>query len=98
MGDERILDRERMQAEIVLKPAQFRFGRLEHADPDEFGPVGGAAHRLLERDRADQLSVAIEIGGDNAHGRPDSCEARTIAEVAENAGQSKPFVDRRPAL
>src|SRR5574337_801404 len=42
MGGERVLDRERMEAIIILKPPELRFGRLEEADPDEFREVFGA--------------------------------------------------------
>src|SRR5574337_2102062 len=67
MGGERVLDRERMEAVVVLKPPELRFGRLEEANPDEFRALLGAGNRLIERHRPDRLAVAIEIGGDDGH-------------------------------
>src|ERR1700748_825890 len=65
--EERILDRQRMQVVILLELAQLRLARLEQSDPDKFGAIGCAADRLIERDRADSLAIAIETGGDDAH-------------------------------
>src|SRR5574337_1695647 len=67
MGGERVLDRERMEAVVVLKPPELRLGRLKQADPDEFRALLGARDRLIERHRPDRLAVAIEIGGDDGH-------------------------------
>ena len=67
MCEERILDRQWVQVVIILELTQLRLARLEQSDPDEFGAIGCAADRLIERDRADPLAVAIETGGDDAH-------------------------------
>src|SRR4029077_423094 len=65
--EERVFDRQRVQIVVLLKLAQFRLGRLEQSDPDEFGAIVGTGDRLIERDRADPLTIAIETGGDDAH-------------------------------
>src|SRR3984957_11006923 len=65
--EERALDRQRVQVVILLELAQLRLARLEQSDPDEFGAIGCTADRLIERDRADPLAIAIETGGDDAH-------------------------------
>src|SRR5574337_646665 len=89
MGGERVLDRERMEAVVVLKPPELRFGRLEEANPDEFRALLGARDRLIERHRPDRLAVAIEIGGDDGH-RARLCMAfapsRLGRQVAGNGG------------
>ena len=68
MGLERVLDRQWMQAVVILKQTQLQLRRLEQADPDEFRAVGRAPDRLIERDRAGDFPLAIEICRDNAHG------------------------------
>ena len=65
--EERVLDRQRVQVVILLELAQLRFARLEQSYPDKFGAIGCTADRLIERDRADPLAIAIETGGDDAH-------------------------------
>ena len=65
--EERVLDRQRVQLVVLLELAQLRLARLEQSDPDEFGAIGCTADRLIERDRADPLAIAIETSGDNAH-------------------------------
>ena len=65
--EERVLDRQRVQVVILLELAQLRLARLEQSDPDKFGAIGCTADRLIERDRTDPLTIAIETGGDDAH-------------------------------
>src|ERR1700733_15238257 len=65
--EERVLDRQRVQVVILLELAQLRLARLEQSDPDEFGPIGCTADRLIQRDRADPLAISIETGGDDGH-------------------------------
>ena len=67
MRGQRILDGQRMEVVVLLQPAQLGFARLKKSDPDEFGTVGRAGDGLIERDRADQFSVAVKAGGDDAH-------------------------------
>src|ERR1700722_778453 len=67
VSEECVLDRQRVQVVILLELAQLRLARLEQSDPDKFGAIGCTADRLIERDRADPLAIAIETGGDDAH-------------------------------
>ena len=83
--EERILDRQRVQVVILLELAQLRLARLEQSDPDEFGAIGCTADRLIERDRAAPLTIAIETGGDDAH-RGRLSEAPRDAAAAHDRG------------
>src|SRR4029077_15220976 len=84
--EERVLDRQRVQVVILLKLAQFRLGRLEQSDPDEFGAIGCTADRLIERDRADPLAISIETGGDDAHRGGLSKAPRDSAAAQDQGG------------
>jgi hypothetical protein len=74
-----------VQVVILLELAQLRLARLEQSDPDEFGAIGCTADRLIERDRADPLAIAIETGGDDAH-RGRLSEAPRDAAAAKDQG------------
>jgi hypothetical protein len=75
---ERILDGEGMQAELLLQDAQLMLVGLDQADPGEL--AGGDAQRrdAVERGRTVTLAIAIDMGGDDAHG-------------ASMVGKARPF-------
>src|ERR1700722_1046020 len=92
--EERVLDRQRVQVVILLELTQLRLARLEQSDPDEFGAIGCTTDRLIKRDRADPLAIAIETGGDDAH-RDRLSEAPRDAAAAQDQGGGNVRSDRQ---
>lgn len=66
MGVRRVLDRERMQVELLLHAMEEVGIGLEQSDPDDMTVLAGPCARLLDGYIGDAHAMRIDAGGDNA--------------------------------
>ena len=64
---QRILDRERVEAEAFRNPFELARRRLVKAKPKEIAIVAIFGNRFVRADVADKLAVMINAGGHNRH-------------------------------
>src|SRR3546814_8799665 len=72
---QRVLDRERVEAETLRDALELARRRFVEAEPEEFALGAFVGNRLVGAEVADELSLVVEAGGPERH-RRDSYSCR----------------------
>src|SRR3546814_18366209 len=66
---QRVLDRERVEAETLRDALELARRRFVEAEPEEFALGAFVGNRLVAAEVADELSLVVEEGGHDRHRR-----------------------------
>src|SRR3546814_10323137 len=66
---QRVLDRERVEAETLRDALELARRRFVEAEPEEFALGAFVGNRLVGAEVADELSLVVEAGGPDRHRR-----------------------------